>query len=179
MDVAAFAKLFDAELPKIYAYVARRIDDRSAAEELTTRVFERTLGAVQRNELEVGEIGAFLYRVAANAVVDHARRARRSIPDRMRASDFDQGTDRLDVEAISDEAAVRWFSSAIDRDALRRALVDLDERARRVILLKYFDGLEPDELGAALGASPTAFEVQLEAAMEALRSALAEGPDAA
>jgi RNA polymerase sigma-70 factor (ECF subfamily) len=179
MDLAAFAKAFDADLLRIYAFVARRIDDRSAAEELTTRVFERALGAVQRSELERADVGAFLYRVAANAIVDHARRARRSIPTRVRASDMDQGTDRVDAEAISDEAAVRGFSAAIDRAALRRALVDLREHDRRVILLKYFDGLAPDELGAALGASPAAFQEQLEAAMEALRSALAEGTDAA
>lgn len=178
MDVAAFARAFDSDLPRIYAFVARRISDRAAAEELTTRVFERALGAVRSRELDRAEIGAFLYRVAANAVVDHARRARRSIPDRVRAIDLDQGADRLDAEAISDEAAVRAFAAAIDRDALRRALVDLDEQHRRVILLKYFDGLSPDELGAALGTSPAAFQERLATAMEVLRSAIAEESDA-
>lgn len=178
MNTAAFVRAFDADLPRIYAFVARRIDDRAAAEELTTRVFERALGAVLRNELDRAEVGAFLYRVAANAVVDHARRARRSIPDHIRASDLDEGTDRVDAEAISDEAAVRAFAAAIDRDALRRALIDLDEKDRRVILLKYFDGLSPEDLGAALGTSPAAFQERLEAAMGALRSAIAERSDA-
>lgn len=172
LDAAAFGPLYDSYLPRIYAFIARRVEERSVAEELTAATLDRALSAVRQRDLPRSSIGAFLYRVAANAVVDHARRARRPIPPGVRASDFDTGDDRIDAEAISDEAATRAFASAIDGEALRRALWELPEPDRRVVLLNYFDGLEPDALCAALGGNPTEVALKLHRALRALRAAM-------
>ena len=178
-DPAAFGELYDFYLPRIYGYVARRVEDRSMAEDLTATTFERALGAV-RGDFRNASFGGFLYRVAANAVVDHVRRERRTIPLGVRARDFDTDGGRADAEAISDESAARAFASAVDRDLLRRALVSMPEVHRRVILLKYFDGLDLDELCAALGCSRPTFAVKLHRALRALRAAVGqEATDAA
>src|SRR5438067_1095194 len=97
-DARAFGTLYDEYLPRIYAFVARRIEDRPAAEELTAATFRRALGAVRGDELPNAAIGGFLYRVAASAVVDHARRSRRAIPATVRAIDLDVGDDRRVAE---------------------------------------------------------------------------------
>jgi RNA polymerase sigma-70 factor (ECF subfamily) len=179
-DPAAFGELYDFYLPRIYGYIARRIEDRSMAEDLTATTFERALGAV-RGEFQNASFGGFLYRIASNAVVDHARRERRTIPLGARARDYDTDDDRDASESISDESATRAFAAAIDRDTLRRAVARLPEVHRRVILLKYFDGLEIDELCAALGCSRQTFAVKLHRALRALRAAAAgqEATDAA
>jgi RNA polymerase sigma-70 factor (ECF subfamily) len=172
-DAAAFGELYDYYLPRIYAFVARRVEDRAVAEDLTATTFERALGAVRREDFRNASFGGFLYRVAANAVVDHVRRDRRTIPLGIRASDLDQGDDDQNLaESIGDEAATRAFAAAIDRDTLRRALQRVPEVHRRVIVLKYFDGLEVDELCAALGCSRSTFAVKLHRALRALRGAL-------
>lgn len=171
-DVAAFGELYDFYLPRIYGFIARRVEDRSVAEDLTATTFERALGAVRRDDFRNASFGGFLYRVAANAVIDHARRDRRTIPLGVRASDLDQDDDRAAAESIGDEAASRAFAAAIDRDTLRRAMLDLPEAHRRVIVLKYFDGLEVDELCAALGCSRQTFAVKLHRALRALRGAM-------
>lgn len=186
-DPAAFGELYDFYLPRIYGYVARRVEDRSVAEDLTATTFERALGAVRGEDFRNASFGGFLYRVASNAVVDHVRRARRTIPLGMRASDLDdvdsqrgRSDRRFDAEAISDESAARAFSAAVDRDTLRRALQRVPDVHRRVILLKYFDGLELDELCAALGCSRGTFAVKLHRALRALRAAVEqEATDAA
>lgn len=179
-DPAAFGELYDFYLPRIYAYVARRVEDRTMAEDLTATTFERALGAVRGDDFHNASFGGFLYRVATNAVVDHVRRERRTIPLGVRASDHDTGDDRNAAESISDESATRAFAAAIDRDTLRRAIGRLPEVHRRVILLKYFDGLEIDELCAALGCSRQTFAVKLHRALRALRVAAGqEATDAA
>ena len=178
-DPAAFGELYDFYLPRIYAYVARRIEDRSMAEDLTATTFERALGAV-RGDFRNASFGGFLYRVATNAVVDHVRRERKTIPLGVRARDHDTDDDRDAAETISDESATRAFAAAIDRDTLRRAIGRMPEVHRRVILLKYFDGLELDELCAALGCSRQTFAVKLHRALRALRAAAGqEATDAA
>jgi RNA polymerase sigma-70 factor (ECF subfamily) len=173
-DAATFGALYDRYLPNIYAFIGRRVEERSVAEAITASTFERALLAAQRRDLPDALIGVFLYRVAANAVVDHARRARRQIPPEVRASDLDEGDDRIQAEAISDAAAARAFGSAVDGEYLRRALVRIPEGDRRVILLSYFDGLEPDELAAALGCNRAEVGLKLHRALRVLRTAVTE-----
>lgn len=179
-DAAAFGELYDFYLPRIYGFIARRVVDRSVAEDLTATTFERALGAVRRADFQNASFGGFLYRVAANAVIDHARRSRKTIPLGIRASDLDDGDDRRAAESIGDEAETRAFSAAIDRDVLRRALQRIPDAQRRVIVLKYFDGLDVEELCAALACTRQTLAVRLHRALRALRAALdQEASDAA
>ena len=171
-DAAAFGTLYDEYLPRIYGFIARRIEDRGAAEELTAATFRRALGAIRSDDLTGAAVGGFLYRVAASAVVDHARRSRRAIPATVRASDLDEGDDRRVAEAIGSEGASRAFAAAVDRDVLRRALQAIHEGSRRVLLLRYFDGLEVDEACAALNSTRQALAVRVHRALRILRGAL-------
>ena len=97
----------------------------------TARTFERALSVVRRDDLGDAPFGGFLHRVAASAVIDHARRQARSIPAGVRASDLDEDGDREAAETISDEAAMRVFTAAVDRDVLRRALQALSRAPRQ------------------------------------------------
>jgi RNA polymerase sigma-70 factor (ECF subfamily) len=179
VDAAAFGELYDFYLPRIYGYVARRVEDRAMAEDLTATTFERALGAVRREDFRNASFGGFLYRVASNAVIDHARRARRDVPLWSRASDGDDADGSL-AATLGDESATAAFTAALDRDVLRQALEQLPETHRRVILLRYFDGLAPDELGAALGCSRATVAVKVYRALRSLRAALeGEAIDAA
>jgi RNA polymerase sigma-70 factor (ECF subfamily) len=186
VDAAAFGELYDFYLPRIYGFVVRRVGERDAAQDLTAMTFERALGAVRREDFRNESFGGFLYRVAANAVVDHARRGRRTVPLGMRASDWDEdgsrtnGTGPRQEDLIGDEAAAAALAAALDRDVLRRALRDLPEGHRRVLVLKFYDGLEIDELCAALGCSRPTLAVKLHRALRALRAAaLRESSDVA
>ena len=183
-DVAAFGELYDWYLPRIHGFIARRVEDRAVTEDLTATTFERALGAIRRADFRNESFGGFLYRVAANAIVDNARRSRWTVPLGTRAGDYADldGDERAgrDDATLGDDAATRAFASALDRDVLRRALLQLPEAHRRVIVLKYFDGLELDELCAALGCSRATFAVKLHRALRALRAAMTvETTDAA
>ena len=176
VDAAAFGELYDFYLPRIYGFIVRRTADRAAAEDLTAMTFERALGAVRRDDFRNDSFGGFLYRVAANAVVDHARRGRRTVPLGVRAADWDGDGIGLAEESIGDESATAALAAALDRDELGRALRQLPESHRRVIVLKFFDGLEIDELCAALGCSRPTLAVKLHRALRALRAAVAKEP---
>jgi len=172
VEVAALGKLVDRYLPPIYAFVARRVADRTTAENLTATALERAFTALVDGDLDPESLSGFLYRVAATAVVDEARRGRRAIPRTVRASDLDLGDDRAIAEAIADEAATREFAAAIDGDRMRRALIRLPDQHRRVLLLKYFDGLAPDEMCAALACSRATLDAHLHVSLQELRAAL-------
>jgi RNA polymerase sigma-70 factor, ECF subfamily len=178
VDAAAFGELYDFYLPRIHGFIARRVGDRSVAEDLTAMTFERGLGAVRGEGFRNDAFGGWLYRVAGNAVIDHVRRARRTVPFGGRATDG--GPDEGDEMRVGDERAARAFTDALDRDQLRRALERLPDGHRQVLVLKFYDDLELDELCVVLGCSRATFAVKLHRALRALRGALAqESTDAA
>lgn len=177
-DPAAFAELYDFYLPRIYAYCVRRVEDRTVAEDLTASTFEKALTALRAGTLRNEAFGGWLYRVAGNAIVDHVRRDRRTVPLATAGSDDDTADDGA-IE-LGDERALAPFLAALERDALARAIGELPEGHRRVVVLRYVDGLEGDELAAALGCSRANAAVKLHRALRALRSRLEqEATDAA
>ena len=159
VDGEAFGELYDFYLPRIYGFIQRRVGEHSVSEDLTATTFERGLAALRGGRFRNDSFGGWLYRVAANAVVDHVRAARH-----LRSSDDDD--DRLDP-------APDILAATIARDDLRRAMARLDEGHRRVLALRFFDDLEPVEASAVLGCSRRTFAVKLHRAIGALRVALA------
>jgi RNA polymerase sigma-70 factor (ECF subfamily) len=160
-DASAFACLYDFYLPRVYGFIYRRVRDRNVAEDLTSVTFQRALENVRREDFRNDCFGGWLYRVASNAVVDHVRRDRRhvSIGD-------------MDVEA-SAAVALDTLGAALDRDQLRQALLGLSAAHREVIVLRYYDDLDPAEICEVLGCSREALAVRLHRALRALRMSVA------
>lgn len=168
VDAAAFGELYDHYLPRIYAFVMRRTADRAVAEDLTALTFEWALTALRGGRFRNESFGGWLHRVAANAIVDHARRQRRLV--RFGAS-RDEG-DRSTFDEPGDDRASATLAAALDRDELRRALLALPETHRRVLVLRFLDDLTVDELCSVLGCTRGALAVRLHRALRALRAAL-------
>jgi RNA polymerase sigma-70 factor (ECF subfamily) len=176
-DASAFAELYDYYLPRLHGFLLRRAGDRTVAEDVTATAFERALDVLRRGDFRNESFGGWLYRVASNALVDHVRRSRRTVPLGIRAGDAwseTAGSPAAEVDLGGDEAAAAAFAAALDRDQLGRALLRLPEAHRRLIVLRFFDDLGPDELCALLGCSRPTFAVRLHRALRALRSVLAE-----
>lgn len=175
-DAAAFGELYDYYLPRIHGYVARRVNDRATVEDLTAMTFERALEALRSGSFRNDAFGGWLYRVAANAIVDHVRRDRRLTPLGIRTADPAGGDDGADIERdpapSADAAAVDEFAAALDRDQLQRALLALSATHRRVLVLKFYDDLSTEELCAVLGCSAATLAVKLHRALRALRTTL-------
>jgi RNA polymerase sigma-70 factor (ECF subfamily) len=164
LDVSAFGELYDVHLPRIYAFILRRVGNMEAAEDLASKTFERAIAAVREDAIGDEAFGGWLHRAAARAVGDHVARAPRHGPD----------------PTGSRDAPARALAASLDRDALGRALLALPEHHRRIIVLRFLDGLEPEELCSVLECSRATLAVRLHRALAALRKAVArESTDAA
>lgn len=162
-DCAAFAELYDFYLPRIYGFIYRRVQDRCVVEDLTSMTFQRALENVRRPDFRNDSFGGWLYRVASNVVVDHVRRDRRFVSMADRDGDEEPGDLALDAMA-----------AALDRDQLRRALLELPGNHREVLVLRFFDDLDVPEICAVLGCSRETLAVRLHRALRALRLAIAK-----
>lgn len=162
-DPAAFGELFDAYLPRVYGFVYRRVQDHRVAEELTSATFNRALEALRNREIHDEAFGAWLYRAAAVATVDHVHEGRRIVS-----------------LGMTDGAVGDAFAASLDRDELRVALGRLSGQQREVLTLRFYDDLNADEAAAILGWSRAAFADRLHRAIKALHAAVTpEATDAA
>src|SRR5579884_3840881 len=91
-DRSRFADLYEIYFDRVYAYVARRVQDRADAEDLTSEVFEQALANLGRFEWRGAPFAAWLFRIAANALHDRAVRLGRehSLESRDEVSEADQ-----------------------------------------------------------------------------------------
>jgi RNA polymerase sigma-70 factor (ECF subfamily) len=73
-DPSRFGDLYERHFHRVYAFVVRRVRDRDAAEDVTSDVFHKALANLQQYEWRGAPFGAWLIRIAANALHDRARR---------------------------------------------------------------------------------------------------------
>ena len=174
-------RLFDECLPGVYAYVGSRVPERAPAEEITAAAFRRAIEVTRKDGPDRESFVSLVFRVAATAVVDHARRSRGTYPGGIRAADFDRHTDpRRSAQVATDDAAAKAFVAAIDRRALRRAIERLPDAQRRVIVLRYLDALGVDEQCAVLGWSRESLTRRVHGALRSVHATVTEeGADAA
>jgi RNA polymerase sigma-70 factor (ECF subfamily) len=161
-EAEGFAGLYERCFPRVYAYVASLLRDRSAAEDVTAQAFERAFRKRAGYRPARGSAEAWLFGIARNAALDELRRRRRQAP--------------LDPEhedrtaADPDERA----DLALRRDVVRAALATLEPRERDLVALKFAGGLSNAELAQVLATSETNAGTRLHRAVTKLRKACDE-----
>ena len=80
-DPGRFAELYELHFERVYAFVVRRVGERSAAEELTSHVFHQALANLGKFKWRGAPFAAWLFRIARNSIADRAQRlSRESAP---------------------------------------------------------------------------------------------------
>jgi RNA polymerase sigma-70 factor, ECF subfamily len=79
-DPAEFEALYELHFQRVYAFVASRVRDRATAEDVTSEVFHKGLANLPSYEWRGVPFAAWLLRIAANAIIDCAKRAAREFP---------------------------------------------------------------------------------------------------
>src|SRR5215472_19176966 len=87
----AFAELYRRHRPAVHRYALSRLGNAADAEDLTSEVFLRALGAIGRYQERGVGFRRWLLRIAAHAIADQRRRHRR-------VDDIDRHRDDLAAE---------------------------------------------------------------------------------
>lgn len=159
-DPARFAEIYDLYFDRVYAFISRRVFNRSDAEDLTSEVFHQALASLGRFEFRGAPFSAWLYRIAANTIADHVVRLSRE----GRAPEVDEPTETELCE--------------IDHHVeLQRLVKRLPADQRRVVALRFVDEKSVAEIVRELGRSEGAVRQLQFRALRTLRARLdgAEG----
>lgn len=151
----SFDEVFSANYALIVRYAERRLPSTSLAEDVAAETFAAAWSRWSRGEsVEL----PWLYRVAANKVVDHYRSS-------SRRQAIEEALARATGEARGE---LDW----LDRIAVQRALLKLAARDREVIMLTYWEGLSASDIAVVIDASVASVWATLSRARKKLRIAL-------
>lgn len=163
-DGDAFDSVYAAFRAPIYGFLARLSGRRDLAEELLQETFVR-LAARATSLREDTRLGAWLYTVARNLHVSHAR---------LTALDAAR-VDRASLEVPARPATPFEETAAGQTQlALERALASLPATYREVLLLVAVDRMEPSEAAQVVGVSPETLRQRLSRARTMMKEALTD-----
>jgi RNA polymerase sigma-70 factor (ECF subfamily) len=161
-DQNAFGELYDHYVERVYRYLYFRTGSHTEAEDLTEQVFLKAWEAIGRYRWQGRPFLAWLYRLAHNTHIDHVRTQKPTTS---------LNNDERPIELASSAAAVE-LSRALDAELLARALGQLTPDQQQVILMKFIEGLDNEQIAHSMGKREGAIRALQMRALMSLRRVL-------
>jgi len=163
-DPSRFAELYELNFARVYGYIARRVGDRDAAQDLTSDVFHKALASIHTFEWRGVPFAGWLLRMAANMIVDRAKRGGKEVT----------GQDLPDLPDLNKRPKLE----EADQCARIFGLVDqLPKDQRRVIAMRFAEEKSIREIAQTLGRNEGAIKQLQFRALQNLRARM-EGANA-
>jgi RNA polymerase sigma factor (sigma-70 family) len=153
-----FARVYDEHVWRVYGFLAYRLRDRHAAEDLTQMTFERALRAWSRFDPRRASESTWLLTIARNLLIDHHRRDRSGLMEEI---------DERNVPTVPGPEERMTTSPE-----LATALLELSDRDREVIALRFGGDLTGPEIAALMDLSLANVQQILSRSLRRLRGLL-------
>ncbi|PJC36696.1 hypothetical protein CO046_04750 [Candidatus Peregrinibacteria bacterium CG_4_9_14_0_2_um_filter_53_11] len=160
-DSTSFGELYDLFVDPIYRYVYYRVQVEEV-EDLTELVFLKAWENIRQYRREKFSFSAWIFRIAHNIVVDFYRMQKHTtqeLPDQL-------------PDTRHEYAAQSRAHRRIKREALDEALDELKDDYKTVLVLKYMNGLNNDEIALIMARSQPALRILQFRALRQLRNVL-------
>jgi RNA polymerase sigma-70 factor, ECF subfamily len=159
-DREAFARLYDRFLTPVYRFCLTRLGTKEAAEDATSLVFTKALGAI--GTCDPDRFRSWLFAIARNVVVDIQRSRSATDPIDAAVEVIDPGPEPLDAALTKDD----------ERNVLA-LLHRLTDEQREIVELRL-SGLTGVEIAQALSRSPGAIRAAQFRAYSRLRELMSK-----
>lgn len=159
-DEEALASLYDHYRSILFSVIVRIIISREEAEDVLQEVFLQVWNKARDFDESRGKPFTWLVTLARSRAIDRLR----SLGARARAA---QEAQRETVEAVSDAEIDTIHSEK--RKRVERALAELPEEQRRVLLMAYFEGCSQSEIAERLNTPLGTVKTRMRSGMIRLR----------
>lgn len=154
-----YLTLYDELSDPLFRHCYFRVSNRDVARDMVQDTFIKTWQYIAQGK-DIGNLKAFLYKVANNLIIDYYRKKK---------------SDSLDV--LEEEGMVfrteddNLFSTA-EASVVLKALQSLEDKHREIIVMRFLNEMSPREIGEILGQSENAVSVRLNRALKKYREVL-------
>lgn len=157
MDEVEFSKLYESYLPKIFAYVTRRINNRSEAEDLTSNIFLKVVENIKNFNPAKSSFKTWIYTIATNMMIDYFRTNAKKKTCCIESAESMTDHSQNPGKAVSDsEQKQKVFST----------IANLPERHQKALFLRYYSDLSIEEIAVALGVTENNVSVIIHRALK-------------
>ena len=173
-DRAAFNEIVLRYKSKVYNFIHRMIPATQDAEDLTQETFVRAYLSI-RSFQSRASLNTWLFRIATNLCIDYGRRTKKTqgmVTSLSLETDEDEADTQRDVPDYVFDPQRLLLNKELGAK-LDRALRDLPEKLRTVVLLYDIEGLSYDEIAAIAGCPLGTVKSRLYNARAALRDKMA------
>jgi len=186
MTQSDFRRLLTEHKDAVFGLAVYLIGKREDAEDITQDVYLRLWKAREQIDPEMAKW--WLLRVTRNACLDHLRR--RKVRDQARDPGSVMGRGRVGIEMPEDDRRERSLDVSdlgegalhtehrMDVQKMIKAMDDLREPQRSIIVLREVQDLSYDEIADTLGLTLSAVKVGLHRARKKLRAAFGDEQEA-
>ncbi|MBM3205209.1 RNA polymerase sigma factor [Candidatus Uhrbacteria bacterium] len=178
-DKEAFGKLYDRHVKAIYRFVLLKLRTKQMAEDVTSETFLRCWQYVQEHK-EIGNMRAFLYKIARNLVVDVYRRSDRleiSLSTGLESNVTFIGEEpsfsiegEIPLEMSDRSSQQRQIEASAELRLILDKISHLKEDYRDVLTLRLIDGLAFGDIAQVLEKTTGNVRVIYHRAMKALEN---------
>jgi RNA polymerase sigma-70 factor (ECF subfamily) len=173
-DETAFAYLVQKYRRPMVSFMYRMSHNAAAAEDLAQEVFLRVYRSRESYEA-AAKFTTWLYRIATNLAVNHARDTRHERPENMVSLDEPDDETGLTVDVADGSATAEETIMKRERmAAIRQRVQALPERQRTAVIMHKYQQMDYRQIAEVLKLSESATKSLLFRAYETLRGQLKE-----
>ncbi len=142
------AVLVDLYHDQLVSHVRGRLRSAADAEDIVQETWARAAGTL--GDGMIGNVRAYLYRIASNLAIDHLRH--REVAQRVHGTDLDEpaAIAAASLSPSADQLLIERQRQA----AFEAVLAELPERCRQALVLSRIEGWTQARIAAHLGVSP-------------------------
>jgi len=164
----SFERAFEAHGDELFRHASVRLSDRERALELVQECFMKAWDYCRKGGT-IADMRPFLYRTLRNLIIDEYRKHKATSLEAM----AERG--QMDPEDLMPADESNTLEAAVGRHEGSRALKalqELSEPYREAVVMRYVDGLSPQEIAEVIGVSENVVSVRVHRGLKKLRALL-------
>ena len=156
-DRESFGVLYDIYVEKIFRFSYYKTFDKELAKDITSTTFTRALEKINTYDSKKGPFGAWLYRIARNAIIDFYRTENNT-------------TSTEDVfELWFDSRIAESLDARVSLEKVVDFLKTLSPKQREIITLRIWDNLSYREISEIIGGTEASTKMAFSRAIKLVR----------
>jgi RNA polymerase sigma-70 factor (ECF subfamily) len=175
-DTEAFRTLVERHKRRLYAVILKLVGDEDLTEELSQETFVKAFRAISDFRRD-SSFGTWLVQIGIHTTRDRLRQAKRQRDRGIISIDALRDTHGHSLELVDESRAAdpgAEVEAREERALMRRALDELPDEYREVLVLKHFEGWRYQQIADLTGDSIGTLKVRAYRARQLLRERLAD-----